>query len=113
MFDSGLGMFKNFLEYKSQQAARSFSVVSERNSSVTCSSCGSLSGPRGVKGLIVRRWVCVRCGERHDRDVNAALNIPRRAQAWAPVCGNESPSNLSPLSNPPRAGLHQGVWMAA
>jgi len=98
VYDSGLGMLKNFLEYKSQQAARSFSVVSEKNTSVTCSSCGCLSGPRGVNGLTVRRWVCVRCGARHDRDVNAARNILRRAQAWAPVCGNESPSNVCPPS---------------
>jgi putative transposase len=109
VLDSGLGMFKNFLEYKSQQAARSFSVVSEKNTSVACSSCGDLSGPRGVNGLIVRQWVCVRCGERHDRDVNAARNILRRAQAWAPVCGNKSSSNLSPSSNPLRAGLRQGM----
>jgi len=95
LFDSSLGMLKNFLEYKSQQAARSFSVVSENATSVTCSSCGCPTGPRGVNGLIVRRWVCVRCGERHDRDVNAARNILRRAQAWAPVRGNESSSEMA------------------
>ena len=79
------GMLKNFLEYKSQQAARSFSVVSEQGTSVTCSSCGHITGPRGVNGLIVRQWACACCGERHDRDVNAARNILRRAQARASV----------------------------
>jgi putative transposase len=107
VYDSGLSMLKNFLEYKSQQAARTFSVVSERDTSVTCSSCGSLSGPRGVNGLIVRQWVCVCCGELHDRDVNAARNILRRAQAWAPVCGNESPSNAFASSKPLRAGFQR------
>ena len=58
VLDSGWGMLKNFLDYKSQQAARGFEVVSERNTSVTCSACGALSGPRGVNGLIVRSWVC-------------------------------------------------------
>jgi putative transposase len=35
VLDSGWGMLKGFLEYKSQQAARGFEVVSERNTSVT------------------------------------------------------------------------------
>ena len=43
VLDSGWGMLKSFLDYKSQQAARTFEVVSERNTSVTCSTCGSLS----------------------------------------------------------------------
>jgi IS605 OrfB family transposase len=75
VLDSGWGMLKNFLDYKSQSAARSFSVVSEKYTSVTCSSCGSLSGPRGVNELIVRSWICSACGDAHDRDVNAAKNI--------------------------------------
>ena len=108
LFDSGLGMLKNFLEYKSQQAARSFSVVAEGDTSVTCSLCGCLSGPRGVNGLIVRQWVCVRCGARHDRDANAARNILRRAQAWAPVCGNESASTY-PSSEVATYGLPEWV----
>jgi len=53
VLDSGLGMLRNFLEYKSQQAARVFTLVSEKETSITCSSCGCLSGPRGVNGLIV------------------------------------------------------------
>ena len=61
VLDAGWGMLKGFLEYKSQQAARSFEVVSERNTSVTCSTCGALTGPRGVNGLTVRFWVCSDC----------------------------------------------------
>ena len=54
VLDSGWGMLKRLLEYKCQQAARSFAVTSERNTSGTCSACGALRGPRGVNGLIVR-----------------------------------------------------------
>ena len=36
--------------------------MSERNTSRTGSSCGSLSGPHGVNGLRVRRWRCAACG---------------------------------------------------
>jgi transposase len=92
-------MLKNLLEYKSQQAARGFEVVSERNTSVTCSACGSLTGPRGVNGLIVRSWVCCHCGDWHDRDVNAARNILIGSRWRTSVSGNELSYWLIPPSN--------------
>ena len=92
VLDSGWGMLKGFLEYKSQQAARTFKVVSERNTSVTCSTCGCLTGPRGVNGLMVRSWVCSDCGELHDRDVNAARNILIGSRCRTSVSGNEQSS---------------------
>jgi putative transposase len=99
VLDSGWGKLRNFLEYKSQQAARTFEVVSERNTSVTCSTCGALSGPRGVNGLIVRSWVCSDCGESHDRDVNAARNILIGSRCRTSVRGNESSPWLVPPSS--------------
>ena len=99
MLDSGWGMLKNLLEYKSQQAARGFEVVSERNTSVTCSACGALSGPRGVNGLIVRSWICSDCGESHDRDVNAARNILIGSRCRTSVRGNELSYSLAPPSS--------------
>jgi putative transposase len=56
VLDAGWGMLKDFLEYKSQQAARSFEVVSERNTSVTCSHCRALTGPRGVDCEVMGMW---------------------------------------------------------
>jgi transposase len=99
VLDSGWGMLKGFLEYKSQQAARTFEVVNERNTSVTCSACGALSGPRGVNGLIVRSWVCRDCGESHDRDVNAARNILIGSRLRTSMRGNELLSWLIPPSS--------------
>jgi IS605 OrfB family transposase len=98
VLDSGWGMLKGFLEYKSPQAARSFEVVSERNTSVTCSHCRALTGPRGVNGLIVRSWVCGNCGELHDRDVNAARNILIGSRCRTSVRGNEQSPWLIPPS---------------
>jgi len=98
VLDSGWGMLRAFLQYKGQQAGRTVQIVSERNTSRTCSSCRSLSGPRGVNGLRERCWVCCDCGESHDRDVNAAKNILRRAELPASVVGNEP----SILRVPPR-----------
>jgi putative transposase len=115
VLDSGWGMLKNFLEYKSQQAARTFEVVNERNTSVTCCTCGALSGPRGVNGLIVRSWICRDCGELHDRDVNAARNILIGSRCRTSVRGNESSSWLIPPSSAYRvreAGI-ETAWAAA
>lgn len=89
VLDSGWYMLKTQLQYKGQQAGRSVEVVDERYTTRACSGCGSLSGPTGRTGLVVRRWVCADCGESHDRDVNAARNILRRAEVSASVCGNE------------------------
>lgn len=93
VLDSGWGMLRNFLDYKSQRAARTFLIVNEQYTSVTCSACGALSGPRGVNGLSVRSWTCAGCGERHDRDVNSARVIRLRGEVSPSVCGNEPASH--------------------
>jgi putative transposase len=115
VLDSGWGMLKGLLEYKSQQAARNFEVVSEQNTSVTCSTCGALTGPRGVNGLTVRSWVCGECGELHDRDMNAARNILIGSRCWTSVRGNEPSSWLIAPSHVYRvreAGI-ESAWAAA
>jgi putative transposase len=45
VLDAGWGMLKTLLQYKGQQAGRSVRVVSERNTTRTCSNCGALTGP--------------------------------------------------------------------
>jgi transposase len=78
VLDSGWGMLKNFLDYKSEYAARSFSVVSERNTTRACSSCGCLSGPSGLRQLVVRQWCCQACGVTHDRGLTPESWTPSR-----------------------------------
>lgn len=78
--DAGWAMFKTMLEYKSHQAGVVFEKVNEAWSTQTCSSCGSVEGPKGLEGLSVRKWTCS-CGANHDRDVNAALNIRAKGLA--------------------------------
>jgi IS605 OrfB family transposase len=99
VLDSGWGMLRRFLEYKAHEAARSFEVVDERYTTVTCSNCGALSGPRGVNGLAVRFWVCSKCGALHDRDQNGARNTLIGSRCRTSVGANEHPYSLLPPSN--------------
>jgi putative transposase len=63
------------LTYKAVRLAGVCVSGRENFSSVTCADCGMRSGPRGLRALGVREWVCSGCGSRHHRDVNAARNI--------------------------------------
>jgi IS605 OrfB family transposase len=99
VLDSGWGTLKRFLAYKCEHAARSFEVRDERYSTVTCSNCGALSGPRGVNGLIVRSWECSDCGKLHNRDVNSARNHVIGSRCRTSVCGNKLSYSLIPPSN--------------
>jgi len=74
--DAGWGQFTRMLDYKAAMAGRQVVWIDRWHpSSQLCSGCGAQTGPRGRDGLKVRVWTCAECGAKHDRDVNAALNI--------------------------------------
>ncbi len=98
VLDAGWGILKTQLLYKGEYAGRSVRIVNERNTSRTCSSCGSLTGPTGVNGLRVRTWICSGCGALHDRDVNAARNILAAERLPPPGYGNEISQRHAPPS---------------
>ncbi len=77
IYDAGWAGFKHMLSYKAIRHGGRYLEASEAYSTQTCSDCGSISGPRGLKGLAIREWTCGDCGASHDRDVNGALNILR------------------------------------
>lgn len=90
VLDSGWGMLRTQLQYKGQQAGRRVEIVNEAFTTRACSGCGSLTGPAGRTGLVVRAWQCSECGAEHDRDVNAARNIAMLGSRYpTSVCGNE------------------------
>jgi IS605 OrfB family transposase len=102
VLDSGWGILKQMLQYKGEAAGRSVKVVDERGTTQACSNCRAHTGPKGLKQLAVRMWVCVRCGVLHDRDVNSSRNmLPSGFRCGTSVCGNEPSAGERPPSQIP------------
>jgi putative transposase len=60
-------------------------------SSQRCSECGHIDGK---KPLDVRDWTCSKCGEHHDRDINAAKNLSRVGQTRTEAIASKAPGDL-------------------
>lgn len=82
VLDAGWAMLKTMLQYKGSYAGRSVKVVNEAFTTQVCSNCGCISGPKGLRQLVVRDWICSECNAEHDRDVNSARNILSLAESW-------------------------------
>ena len=66
----------DILEYKCTIRELYFSKVDQKNTSKTCSSCGTIKQALTLRDRI---YDCNNCGVSMDRDYNACLNILRRA----------------------------------
>ena len=72
--DASWSEFFRKLEYKMEDRGGTLIRVPRTfPSSQKCSCCGRQN--REVRDLSVRTWICPECGTKHDRDVNAAVNI--------------------------------------
>lgn len=75
VLDAGWGSFKEMIRWKAMARGVIFEQIDEAYTTRGCSECGALSGPKGVKDLGIRRWVCCECNASHDRDHNSAKLI--------------------------------------
>ena len=76
MLDAGFGILRRLIGEKAERAVRRIVDVDARYSSQTCGHCLHVAAESRRR----RRFVCVACGFRLHADLNAALEIRRRAQ---------------------------------
>ena len=74
IFDCGWYELTRQLTYKAEWNNRFYIKIGRYvPSSQTCNVCGCVN--KNIKDLSIREWTCPICGTRHDRDINAAINI--------------------------------------
>ena len=71
--DMGWSEFRTMLEYKAELQGKNISVIGRfEPSSKTCNCCGYINKELTLND---REWTCKGCNAKHDRDVNASINI--------------------------------------
>lgn len=74
IYDCGWYELTQQLTYKAEWNNRKYIKIDRFvPSSQKCHVCGYVNSD--TKNLSVREWTCPQCGARHDRDINAAINI--------------------------------------
>jgi putative transposase len=96
--DQGFGMLRNMIAYKGNLVK-----VNPKNTSKTCHCCGFINS-EVVLG--VNEWKCPICGESHDRDINAALNILSKYVTSQSIVGQEA-TEISNACGEPRSSVKQ------
>jgi len=77
ILDMSFFEFRRQLEYKAKITGGDI-IIADRffPSSKLCSNCGYKAEDMR---LSVREWICPICGSKHDRDINAAINLKNNA----------------------------------
>ncbi len=98
--DVGWGMFVTFIKYKSEWRGKNFLQIGTFEASTkTCSCCDHVNHDLT---LADREWDCPNCKAKHDRDINAAINIKRFAlNNWRTECALQD-IEVPPLSSSKR-----------
>jgi len=100
--DAGLGELTRQLIYKAGWYGRTVVKIDRWfPSSKTCSGCGHVN--TGLK-LQHRHWTCPACGQHHDRDLNAAVNIEREGLRQLAEDPEHTEPNTVPDGRTPRSG---------
>ncbi len=75
IYNASWNRFMQFLSYKAESAGMRVIKVNARNTSKQCSNCSNIQD----MPLSKRIYNCDRCGMQLDRDINASINILKRA----------------------------------
>ncbi len=81
ILDCGWAEFARMLAYKAEEAGCKVVLVNTAGTTRECSQCGSVK-----KKTLAERWHSCACGASMHRDLNAAINILRRATAGTAEC---------------------------
>ncbi len=71
--DAGWGMFCTMLKYKAEMVGKVYLEIGRFFASTHL--CSNTLNLLPKMDLSVREFECLHCGQRHDRDINAAINI--------------------------------------
>jgi putative transposase len=96
--DAGWSQFLGILGHKAESAGVRVIAVNPRNTTQTCSVCGRL--PLVPLSLSDRVYHCASCGQRCDRDLNAARNALNLA--WTEPLGANQEGCLMDCPRSPR-----------
>ena len=73
--ESSWGNFTQMLQYKAESAGCVAVAVNPQYTTMTCSNCGNVQ----KVSISQRTFICEKCGMKKDRDINASINILKRA----------------------------------
>ena len=74
ILDASFNKICNLLKWKVKQEGKYYyQVDTYYPSSKTCSHCGNKTNI--TNDLSIRKWQCIECGNKNDRDINASINI--------------------------------------
>jgi putative transposase len=83
--DASWSTFVDMLKYKCNWYGKTLVKIDRfYPSSKTCSNCGH---KEDKMPLNIREWTCPSCGSKHDRDLNASINILKKG--WSDLSGQE------------------------
>ncbi len=95
VLDCSWAEFSSMLAYKAEDAGCGIVLVNPANTTSECSNCGSVK-----KKSLAERWHKCACGASMHRDLNAAMNILKRATAGTAgsnASGKEAPTLVGKL----------------
>ncbi|WP_026097769.1 RNA-guided endonuclease InsQ/TnpB family protein [Baaleninema simplex] len=107
--DVGWGMFSTLLKYKAEGEGKVYLEVDRFFPSTHL--CSETLLPLPKMGLDVRSFECPQCGQIHDRDINAAINLKNEGlRIWASGTGaSASGRNVSPKGGRIRSTLSEAI----